>query len=837
MDDLAMKYVVNLKDVNQSHIPIVGGKNASTGEMIQRLSSKGIHVPQGFATTVDAYRKFLAQKGLDKKIYRQLSLLKTSKMKTLDRVSAAIRRAIITTPFFPELEKEIVAAYAKMKNAAVAVRSSATAEDLINASFAGAQDTYLNIKGKENLLRAIKLVYASLFTSRAIAYRHDQKIDFSKMAISVGVQPMVRSDKGVSGVMFTLDTESGFDRVILINASYGLGETIVQGQVNPDEFVIYKPLVGKTKMCVLRRRLGDKTVKLVYANSKRNTQTTKLMPVSKKDRAKFCLTDADIQTLARQALIIEKHYGKPMDIEWGKDGVSGKLVILQARPETVKGRMKNEQSIERYSLGKKGNVLVQGQSIGQRISNGVARVIASPKHLDAVKPGDILVTDMTDPDWEPIMKKAAAIITNRGGRTCHAAIVARELGIPAVVGCIDATKRIKANQLATVSCAEGDIGYVYEGKIPFSVQHTSIKAFPKLPLDICINIGNPEKAFTARALPNNGVGLARLEFIISDIGIHPNALLQLNHLPAALQRELRAKTSAYASPIEYYIEKLREGIATISAAFYPKPVIFRFSDFKSNEYANLTGGHLFEPTEENPMIGFRGASRYNHERFRQCFELECKAFKRVRDGMKLTNAQLMIPFVRTVDELQQVIKLIGRYGLKRGKNNLKIYMMCEIPSNVILADQFLPHVDGFSIGSNDLTQLTLGLDRDSNIVAPLFDERNAAIKLMLKRTIDACNKKGKYIGICGQAPSDHPDFAEWLMQAGIQCMSLSSDTVIDTWMRLAKSSPDEMLFISSGERRRAKPLGCRWPAKFQPCWPSILCDVACPVFLAEFMNA
>jgi pyruvate,water dikinase len=783
---MPMKYVVNLKDVNKSHLNIVGGKNASSGEMIQHLSSKGIRVPLGFATTVDAYRKFLMQNGLDKKIYRTLEKLNTSNLKALTLASKQIRRLILDTPFFPELETDILSAYSKMKNQVVAVRSSATTEDLATASFAGAQDTYLNIKGKAALLRAIKLVFASLFTSRAIAYRHDQGFDFSSLALSVGVQPMVRSDKGASGVMFTLDTESGFDQVILITAAYGLGEAIVQGQVNPDEFVVYKPLVGKHKFSVLQRRLGEKAVKLIYSNSNNATESTKLVSVNEKERAQFCIADEDIQILARQALIIEKHYGQHMDIEWAKDGVTGEIVILQARPETVKSRMKNNQGIERHSLSKKGNVLTQGQSIGQRIGAGVARVISNPNQIDVIKPGDILVTDMTDPDWEPIMKKAAAIITNRGGRTCHAAIVARELGIPAIVGCIDATKKIKDKQFVTVSCAEGDIGYVYEGKIPFKINKTSIDAFPKLPLDICINIGNPEKAFTARVLPNNGVGLARLEFIISGIGIHPNALLQFDQLPRQLQRQLQIKTAAYSSPVEYYVEKLREGISTISAAFFPKQVIFRFSDFKSNEYANLLGGHLFEPLEENPMIGFRGASRYKHERFRDCFELECKAFKRVRDDMKLTNAQLMIPFVRTVDELQQVIQLIGSYGLKRGKNDLKIFMMCEVPSNVVLADKFLPHVDGFSIGSNDLTQLMLGLDRDSNIVASLFDERNAAIKYMLKHTIDECNKKRKYIGICGQAPSDHPEFAEWLMHEGIQCMSLSSDTVIDTWMRLAK---------------------------------------------------
>jgi pyruvate,water dikinase len=781
-----MKYVVNLKDVNKSHVDVVGGKNASTGEMIQHLSKHGINVPHGYAITVPAYRKFLSHHNLDKKIHRQLVALKPGNVRTLDRVSADIRRSIMSTPIFLELEKEIMAAYAKMKMPAVAVRSSAIAEDSALASCAGAQETYLNIQGKQNLLHAIKRVFASLFTSRAIAYRQDQGLDFATLAISVGIQPMIRSDKGTSGVIFTLDTESGFDQVILITAAYGLGETIVQGQVNPDEFVVYKPLVGKNKFAVLQRRLGEKADKLIYTKTKAATKSTKLVPVSKKEREKFCLSDAEIQTLAQQSLIIEKHYGKPMDIEWAKDGVTGKLVILQARPETVNSNKKNTQVLERYALSKKSKILAKGQSVGQRIGSGMARIVMSPQHLDAVKKGDILVTDMTDPDWEPIMKKAAAIITNRGGRTCHAAIVARELGIPAIVGCLNATKQIKDKQLVTVSCAEGEIGYVYDGKIPFNIKKTSIKDFPKLPLDICINIGNPEKAFTARMLPNKGVGLARLEFIISDIGIHPSALLKFKQLPLTLQNKLKAKTSAYSSPIEYYVEKLREGIATIAAAFHPKPVIFRFSDFKSNEYANLLGGHLFEPSEENPMIGFRGASRYVHERFRDCFALECEAFKRVRDQMKLTNAQLMIPFVRTVAELKDILQLLGKYGLKRGKNNLKIYMMCEVPSNVVLAEQFLPYVDGYSIGSNDLTQLMLGLDRDSSIVAPLFDERNPAIKLMLQQVIKVCNKKRKYIGICGQAPSDHPDFAKWLMQEGIGCMSLSADTVVDTWLMLGK---------------------------------------------------
>lgn len=781
-----MKYIINLNEVNGSNIDIVGGKNASTGEMIQHLSHKGINIPGGFATTANAYRKFLAQNELDKKISRVLATLKTRNVNSLNKTSMQIRRWIVETPFFPDFEEEIISAYSTMKKPSVAVRSSATAEDLAMASFAGAQETFLNVTGVKKLLQSIKLVYASLFTSRAIAYRYDQGFDHMKISLSVGIQAMVRSDKGASGVIFTLDTESGFDRVILITASYGLGEAIVQGKVNPDEFVVYKPALEKNKFAILQRRLGEKTIKMIYTTAKKSHQYIKTIAVKENDRLQFCINDKDVQTLAHLALIIEKHYGKPMDIEWAKDGVTGELVILQARPETVKSQMQKNQEIEHYTLSKKGKVLSQGQSVGQRISNGIVRVVLDPKKIRAIKPGEILVTDMTDPDWEPIMKSAAAIITNRGGRTCHAAIVARELGIPAVVGCTDATKRIKENERVTVSCAEGQIGYVYEGQIPFKINKTSIKNLPQLPLNICMNIGNPEKAFTSRFLPNDGVGLARLEFIISDIGIHPNALLQFDKLSIQLKRQIIKKTAAYSTPVDFYIEKLREGISTISAAFYPKQVIFRFSDFKTNEYANLLGGNLFEPQEENPMLGFRGASRYKNERFRKCFELECKAFKRVRDNMNLTNAQLMIPFVRTVDELQQVVKLLEMYGLKRGKNGLKIFMMCEIPSNVILAEKFLKYVDGFSIGSNDLTQLVLGVDRDSSIVAPLFDERNEAIKILLHQVIKECNKQGKYIGICGQGPSDHPDFAEWLMQEGIQSMSLNSDSVIETWLALAK---------------------------------------------------
>lgn len=783
---VAMKYIMDLKDVKSNDINLVGGKNASIGEMIQGLSAKGVLVPGGFATTAEAYKRFLAENHLDTRIYRLLRSVNMKRVNELNKASKQIQRWIMTTAFSSEFENDIIRAYAKLKNTTVAVRSSATAEDLASASFAGAQETFLNVKGIKQLLLSIKRVYASLFTSRAIAYRNDQGFDHASVALSVGVQPMVRSDKGVSGVIFTLDTETGFDKVIVITSSYGLGEAIVQGKVNPDEFVVYKPALQANKLSILQRRLGDKTLKMIYARSKNLKSLIKTVPVKASDRTRFSLNDKDIQSLAHQAMMIEKHYGKPMDIEWAKDGLTGELVILQARPETVVSQQKQLADIEHYVLSRKGKILTTGQSVGQRIGSGTARVILDPKKIRDVKPGDILVTDMTDPDWEPIMKHAAAIVTNRGGRTCHAAIVARELGIPAIVGCVSATSQIKTGQIVTVSCAEGHKGFVYEGAIPFTINKIKIHDLPKLPVKLCLNVGNPEKAFATQFLPNDGVGLARLEFIISDIGIHPNAVLQYDKLPVKIKQEIHKKTAAYASPKEFYIEKLREGIAMIAAAFFPKEVIFRFSDFKTNEYANLLGGQIFEPKEENPMLGFRGASRYRDKKFIKCFELECIAFKRVREKMQLNNAQLMIPFVRTVDELQQVIKLIEENGLQRGKDNLKIYMMCEVPSNVLLAEQFLEYVDGFSIGSNDLTQLILGLDRDSSLVSDIFDERNDAVKAMLHHVINICNKQNKYIGICGQGPSDHPDFAKWLMQEGIQSMSLNPDTIIETWLSLGK---------------------------------------------------
>ncbi|EKD71270.1 MAG: hypothetical protein ACD_46C00222G0003 [uncultured bacterium] len=782
-----MKFITSLKDVNSADIETVGGKNASIGEMLQNLSKMGVEIPGGFAITVSAYQAFLKQDGLHQKIEKLLTTINISDVRALGKASSQIKQWIIKTPFSSDLEDQIINAYSEMHHPSVAVRSSATAEDLEYASFAGQQETYLNVKGINNLLEAVKLVYASLYSSRAISYRVHHGFKHEKVGISVGIQPMIRSDKGTSGVMFTLDTESGFDKVILITSAYGLGEGVVQGKINPDEFIVSKPLLEQNKFSILQRKLGDKAAKMIYANSKNPRGSIKLVSVKESDRLRYSISDDDIQSLAKQALLIEKHYGRPMDIEWAKDGLTGKLYILQARPETVKSREKKSNEIYRYTISERGKVLTHGQSVGQHIGHGIARFVSDPKKIRALEPNEILVADMTDPDWEPIMKRAAAIVTNRGGRTCHAAIVARELGIPAVIGCGDATKKIKEGEHITVSCAEGQTGYVYKGLASYQVKKISVDEMPILPVNISLNIGNPDIAFTNQFIPNHGVGLARLEFIISNmIGIHPNACLHVNKLPASIKQEVIKKTAAYANPIEFYIEKLREGISTIAAAFYPKPVIFRFSDFKSNEYAHLIGGDIYEPHEENPMLGFRGASRYKDEKFQECFKLECIAMKRVRDGMGLTNAEVMIPFVRTVNELKEVIQLLDKNGLKSGQNDLKILMMCEIPSNAILADEFLKYVDGFSIGSNDLTQLTLGLDRDSNLVASSFDERNEAIKVLLHQAITACKKAGKYIGICGQGPSDHPDFAEWLMREGIENISLNPDTVIETWLALAK---------------------------------------------------
>lgn len=781
-----MKHILSLHDVTLADVERVGGKNASTGEMLRNLVNQGIKVPEGFATTAEAYREFLETNELDEKIAAILSKINVNKPKALDKASAQIRKLITTASFQRDFENEIRHAYKEFKNKSVAIRSSATAEDLEDASFAGQQDTFLNVKGITNILHAIKQVFASLFTSRAIAYREHHGFEHMEVAISVGCQPMIRSDKGASGVMFTIDTESGFDKVILVTGTYGLGETVVQGAVTPDEFILYKPGIEGGRSPVLQRKLGDKKVKMIFNTAKSTRKYVKTIATSEKERTNFCLTDDELVTLGKQALLIESHYKKPMDIEWAKDGITGEIYIVQARPETVKSRS-DKQVIENFRLLDKGELITTGQAIGQQIGQGKARLIKSAKNVNALTAGEVLVTDMTDPDWEPIMKKASAIVTNRGGRTCHAAIVARELGIPAVIGCGDATKKIKEKQQITVSCAEGNTGYIYNGILEYDVQRTAINSLPELPVKICMNMANPDKAFTNQFLPNHGVGLARLEFIISImIGIHPNACLEYDILPAALKNQIKKKTAGYADPTEYYIERLREGISTIAAAFYPKPVIFRFSDFKSNEYANLLGGDLYEPNEENPMLGFRGASRYVDDTFFEAFQMECEAFLRVREDMGLTNAHVMVPFVRTPDELKDVIDLAAQYGLKRGDDGLQMYMMCEIPSNAVLADDFLKYVDGFSIGSNDLTQLTLGLDRDSSQVAHTFDERNMAVKILLGLAIDACNKAGKYIGICGQGPSDHPDLAEWLMQQGIQAMSLNPDSIISTWLELGR---------------------------------------------------
>ena len=771
----------------------VGGKNASLGEMIGQLSTVGVSVPGGFATTADSFREFLAQGGLDKTIYESLASLDTDNVNELTAAGKKIRALIIDTPFTAAFEDAVRTSYFQLTQSighddfSVAVRSSATAEDLPDASFAGQQETYLNVKGIDNVFVAIKNVFASLFNDRAIAYRVHHGFSHHDIALSAGIQQMIRSDLAVSGVMFTMDTESGFDQVVLINSSYGLGEMVVQGAVNPDEFYIHKPGLNAGRSAVVRRNLGSKAIKMIYCDDPSQARTVKTVDVPMEEQRQFSLSLTEAEELAKQGLIIEQHYGRPMDIEWAKDGLDGKLYILQARPETVKSRA-SKQILERYTLKKKGQILSEGRSIGQRIGQGRVRVVNDISEMDRVQPGDILVSDMTDPDWEPVMKRASAIVTNRGGRTCHAAIIARELGIPAVVGCGDATKTIKDGDEVTVSCAEGDVGYVYEGILPFELVTLDVDTMPDLPVKVMLNVGNPERAFAFQSIPNAGVGLARLEFLISNtIGIHPKALLDYEHLEdAALKKLIDEKTAAYASPVEYYIERLREGIATIAAAFYPKPVIVRLSDFKSNEYANLIGGTHYEPHEENPMLGFRGASRYVSPAFVDCFALECVAVKRVREEMGLSNVEVMIPFVRTVKEAKEVIQVLKEHGLERGKEGLRVIMMCELPSNALLAEDFLGHFDGFSIGSNDLTQLTLGLDRDSGLVAAQFDERDAAVKSLLHMAIQACKKQGKYVGICGQGPSDHQDFAEWLMDEGIDSLSLNPDSVLETCLFLAK---------------------------------------------------
>jgi len=780
-------YVIPFEQLAMRDLETVGGKNASLGEMIGALAGLGVQVPGGFATTAHAYREFLEQGGLAARIRGELAALDVDDVTRLAASGARIRQWILATPLPPALTAAVSAQLQRMSaggDLAVAVRSSATAEDLPEASFAGQQESFLNVRGEAAVLQAMHEVFASLFNDRAISYRVHQGFDHAAVALSAGVQHMVRSDLGASGVMFTLDTDSGFRDVVFITASWGLGETVVQGAVNPDEFYVYKPALRAGKLAILRRNLGGKAVKMVYAPgaSAERVQTVAVPPA---DRRRFCLSDADIVTLARQALLIEEHYGRPMDIEWARDGASGAIFILQARPETVQSRAGG--TIQRYALKGRSRVLATGRSIGQRIGAGAARVIRDASEMARVQNGEVLVADMTDPDWEPVMKRAAAIVTNRGGRTCHAAIIARELGIPAVVGCGDATLRIREGQEVTVSCAEGDTGHVYEGLLQFERKQIELEALPKIPVKIMMNVGNPERAFDFANIPHRGVGLARLEFIINRmIGVHPRALLEFDRLDGELQEQIRAQMAGYSTPVGFYVEKLAEGIAQIAAAFAPEPVIVRLSDFKSNEYANLIGGSRYEPQEENPMLGFRGAARYVDETFRPCFELECQALKRVRETMGLTNVQVMVPFVRSVAEARQVTALLAQNGLQRGAHGLKVIMMCELPTNALLAEQYLEHFDGMSIGSNDMTQLTLGLDRDSAIMAGHFDERDEAVRKLLSMAIAACRKHGKYVGICGQGPSDHPDLARWLLDQGIESMSLNPDTVVETWLFLAQ---------------------------------------------------
>ncbi len=781
-------YVLRLEQAGMGDVDKVGGKNASLGEMIHQLSDAGVRVPGGFATTALAYRDFLAQSGLADRINKALDELDADDTRALIETGSQIRQWIMDAEFQPELDQAINDAWEEMSESddiSVAVRSSATAEDLPDASFAGQQETFLNIRGLENVKHAIKEVFASLYNDRAISYRVHKGFTHAEVALSAGIQRMVRSETGSSGVMFTMDTESGFNHVVFITSAYGLGETVVQGSVNPDEFYVYKPTLAQGAPAILRRTLGSKAIKMVYTEDGSAGNAVETVDVAKADRNQFSISDADVEELARIAVIIEKHYGRPMDIEWAKDGDDGLLYVVQARPETVQSQSKGTV-IERYLLKEKGKELVEGRSIGHRIGSGPVRVVSGLDQMHEVQPGDVLVTDMTDPDWEPVMKRAAAIVTNRGGRTCHAAIIARELGIPAIVGCGDATEKLNDGQLVTVSCAEGDTGRVYEGELAFEHQSNSVESMPSLPFEIMMNVGNPDRAFDFQSLPNAGVGLARLEFIINRmIGVHPKALLNFDDQPRDTKQVIERRIGGYASPVDFYVDKLVEGISTLAAAFYPKKVIVRMSDFKSNEYGHLIGGDRYEPSEENPMLGFRGAARYISDNFRDCFELECRAIKRVRDEMKLTNVEVMMPFVRTPGEAKQVVELLADNGLKRGENGLRLIMMCEIPSNALLADQFLEYFDGFSIGSNDLTQLTLGLDRDSGIIAHLFDERNEAVKRLLAMAIEACRKQGKYVGICGQGPSDHPDLARWLMEQGINSVSLNPDSVLDTWFFLA----------------------------------------------------
>ena len=786
------RYVFPFSQLRMTDVDRIGGKNASLGELLSQLTSAGIRVPDGFATTAEAFRLFLKEGGLEDRIHARLAKLDVDDVKALAAAGAEIRGWIESAPFPAELEKEIREFYEWLREGrdiSVAVRSSATAEDLPDASFAGQQETVLNVVGIDAVLHHMKEVFASLYNDRAISYRVHKGFTHAEVALSAGVQRMCRSDKGAAGVMFTLDTESGFDQVVFITASYGLGETVVQGAVNPDEFYVFKPTLDAGKFPIIRKTLGSKLIRMEFETDASVGRTVRTVDVDPEDRRRFAITDEDVIELAKFARIIEKHYGRPMDIEWGKDGTDGKIYILQARPETVKSQQKSVEVQTKYSLGSKGRLLVQGRAIGQKIGQGVVRIVQSASEMDRVLEGDVLVTDMTDPNWEPVMKRASAIVTNRGGRTCHAAIIARELGIPAVVGCGDATERLMEGDKVTVSCAEGDTGNIYEGLLEVKTEQVVRGALPEIPVKIMMNVGNPQLAFDFQSIPNQGVGLARLEFIINNnIGIHPKVVLEYPNVPGELRDAVERLSAGYPSAKAFFERKIAEGVATIAAAFYPKKVIVRLSDFKSNEYRKLIGGANYEPVEENPMLGFRGASRYIANSFAECFAMECRAMKFVRDEMGLTNVELMIPFVRTVEEARRVTEIMEQHGLKRGVNGLRLNMMCEIPSNALLAEQFLEYFDGFSIGSNDMTQLALGLDRDSGLVAATFDERNPAVKALLSMAIRACRAQGKYVGICGQGPSDHADLAKWLMDEGIESISLNPDTVVDTWRRLARGS-------------------------------------------------
>ena len=799
---MAENYVIWFENLRMHDVERVGGKNASLGEMISQLAEKGVRVPGGFATTAEAYRAFLAHNGLNERISAALAGLDIEDVAELARVGKEIRQWILETPFPEQLDAEIAAAWDKMvadagsADISVAVRSSATAEDLPDASFAGQQETFLNINGLDNVKEAMKHVFASLYNDRAISYRVHKGFAHDVVALSAGVQRMVRSDSGASGVMFTIDTESGFEDVVFVTSSYGLGEMVVQGAVNPDEFYVHKPTLRTGRPAVLRKTMGSKLIKMVFADQAEAGKSVQTIDVPEADRRQFSISNEEITELAQYALIIEEHYGRPMDIEWGRDGIDGKLYILQARPETVKSQEKEHgqgNSLRRYTLSGERKVLAEGRAIGQKVGQGKVRLIQSAAEMDQVQAGDILVTDMTDPDWEPVMKRAAAIVTNRGGRTCHAAIIARELGIPAVVGCGNASEVLSQGQEVTVSCAEGDTGLIYDGLLDVQVDDVALNNMPPAPVKIMMNVGNPELAFTFAGLPSEGIGLARMEFIINrQIGIHPKALLDFDRLEGSLKNEIAERIAGYPSPVDFYVDKITEGVATLAASVYPRKVIVRMSDFKSNEYAGLIGGSVYEPHEENPMLGFRGAARYVSEEFKECFALECRALKRVRDEMGLTNVEIMIPFVRTLAEAEAVVKALKENGLERGKNGLRLIMMCEVPSNALLAEQFLKYFDGFSIGSNDMTQLTLGVDRDSGgPIATTFDERNPAVKVMLHLAISACRRLNKYIGICGQGPSDHPDFAQWLVEEGIETISLNPDTVIETWLYLAKEAKQQ----------------------------------------------